>query len=276
VNQHSRQPVHTVYGGAHLFKSGTCPKLGELARRAISEFAPDPATLAKALGIREDIADTVYLRVTEKLRREPIEDFRIDFEDGFGARSDQEEDAAAEATALETTRALTDATLPPFFGIRVKPFSPVLRTRAVRTLQRYLNVLLSKTGGRLPDNFVVTLPKIVAPAEVEALVAELEPFDGVRIEIMIETPQSIFMLPQLMQAAGGKCVAAHFGAYDYTASLGIAAAYQDLHHPACEFARSMMLASLAETGVWLVDGATNLLPMSAHGATAVHRAWKAH
>jgi citrate lyase beta subunit len=250
-----------VYGGAHLFKAGTCPKLGELARRSLSEFAPDPATLAKVLGIRADIAETVYSRVTEKLHREPVEDFRIDFEDGFGVRSQEEEDAAANATAAETAQGLADGTLPPFFGIRV-------RKSGYKTLRRFLDLLLSKTGGRLPDNFVVTLPKIVAPEEV----GELEPFAGVGIEIMVETPQSIFQLPQLVQAARGKCVAAHFGAYDYMASLGITAACQDLRHPSCEFARAMMLASLADTGVWLVDGATNVLPLRGQ----VHPAWKVH
>ena len=34
-----------------------------------------------------------------KLAREPVEDFRIDFEDGFGARPDAEEDATAVAAA---------------------------------------------------------------------------------------------------------------------------------------------------------------------------------
>ena len=94
---------------------------------------------------------------------------------------------------------------------------------------------------------MVTLPKITAPEQVSELVRALDPYPDVRIEIMIETPGSIFVLPQLLKAAQGKCVAAHFGAYDYIASLGIAAASQHLHHPACDFARSMMLATLAET-----------------------------
>jgi citrate lyase beta subunit len=89
---------------------------------------------------------------------------------------------------------------------------------------------------------------------------------------MIETPQAIFILPELLEAAQGKCVAAHFGAYDYTSSLGIAAGHQDLRHPACDFARSMMLASLAGSGVWLADGATNILPIPPE----VHRGWQLH
>jgi citrate lyase beta subunit len=261
------QPIHTVYGGAHLFKSTTCGKLAALAKRAFREYAPNAATLARVFAIPEALAETVHARVAEKLRREAVEDYRIDFEDGFGVRSDAEEDAAADNAAREVTAAVQAKSLPAMFGIRVKPFHPeATKARASRTLDRFLS------RATLPENFVVTLPKITAPEQVAGLVEALEPYPDVRIEIMIETPASIFILPQLLEAARGKCVAAHFGAYDYTASLGITASNQDLHHPACDFARSMMLASLADTGVWLVDGATNLIPIP----PAVHRAWKLH
>ena len=262
------QPIHTVYGGAHLFKSTTCEKLGTLAERAFAEYAPDAATLAQVFGIPETLAATVHARIAEKLRRgHVVEDFRIDFEDGFGYRPDDEEDSAADNAAREVTAAVRAKSLPGLFGIRVKSFhSDATKARALRTLDRFLS------RATLPENFVVTLPKITAPEQVSELVRALQPYPQVRIEIMIETPGSIFMLPQLLEAAQGKCLAAHFGAYDYTASLGITAANQDLHHPACEFARSMMLASLAGTGVWLVDGATNLIPIP----PAVHRAWKLH
>jgi len=261
------QPIHTMYGGAHLFKSSTCSKLGALAEKALNEHAPDAAALARIFGISETLAETVHRRVAEKLRVEPIEDYRIDFEDGFGVRSDSEEDAAADNAAREVTAAVQAKSLPKIFGIRVKSFhTEANKARALRTLDRFL------PRAMLPENFVVTLPKITAPEQVATLVDVLKPYPSVRIEIMIETPGSIFILPRLLEAAGGKCLAAHFGAYDYTASLGIAAASQDLHHPACEFARSIMLASLAETGVWLVDGATNLIPIP----PAVHRAWELH
>src|SRR6185437_4131625 len=119
-----RQPVHVVYGGAHLFKSDTTSKLGELAQRALAEYAPDAATLAEAVGIRDDLAATVYQRVVEKLRREPVEDYRIDFEDGFGIRSDAEEDSAADAAAAQLSTGFEGGTLPPFIGLRVKSFAP--------------------------------------------------------------------------------------------------------------------------------------------------------
>ena len=263
----THQPIHTVYGGAHLFKSITCSKLGALAERVFAEYATDAATLARVFAIPEPLAETVHARVTQKLRREPVEDYRIDFEDGFGYRADDEEDSAADNAAREVTAAVESNSLPGLFGIRVKSFhSEAIKARALRTLDRFLS------QATLPRNFVVTLPKITAPEQVAELVRALQPYPEVRIEIMIETPQSIFMLKELVEAGDGRCLAAHFGAYDYTASLGITAANQNLHHPACEFARSMMLASLASTGVWLADGATNILPIP----PAVHRAWKLH
>src|SRR3712207_942791 len=78
----ARQPVHTVYGGAHLFSAETPKKLGELALRALDTYAPDATTLAEAIGINGNVAPKVLERVRDKLGREPVEDFRIDFEDG--------------------------------------------------------------------------------------------------------------------------------------------------------------------------------------------------
>lgn len=286
-----RQPVHTFYGGAHLFKSDTARRLGSIAERTLAAYAPDPAALALATGIAGGLAETVHARVVEKLQREPIEDLRLDFEDGFGIRPDAEEDATAESAAAELAKGFAENTLPPFTGIRIKSLSEESRARALRTLNRFLNSLFDHTGGRLPENFVVTLPKITVPEQVSALLDALNQFGGVRMEIMIETTQSMFLLPRLLEAAQGRCVAAHFGAYDYTASLGMTAANQHLLHPACDFARAMMQARLAGTGVWMADGATNVLPIPPHRAApdagltpeqsaanraAMHRAWRVH
>jgi citrate lyase beta subunit len=280
-----RQPIHTVYGGAHLFKADLCRKMGAIAERTIAEFAPDAATLALAIGIPNHLADTIYARVIEKLRREPVEDFRIDFEDGYGNRPDAEEDAAADSAAVEVLKGLDAGALPPYLGIRIKCLSEELKERSFRTLVRFLDVL----GSNVPENFVITLPKITTPEQVSALVDVLDQRgSGVKMEMMVETPQSIFMLPALKEAARGRCVAAHFGTYDYTASLGITAAHQHMLHPACDFARSMMQASLAGTGLWLSDGATNIMPVAPNrgdsltpeqeleNRTVVHRAWKMH
>ncbi len=97
----ARQPVHTVYGGAHLFKMDAVQKIGAVALKALQDHAPDGATLARALDLSPALGDRVYLRVVDKLTREPVEDYRIDFEDGFGTRPDDEEDAFAKSTADE-------------------------------------------------------------------------------------------------------------------------------------------------------------------------------
>src|SRR4051812_42769834 len=119
-HSHRRQPVHTVYGGAHLFKAGTAARLGATARRTLEGDAPDAATLAWVLGISPASAERVYARVREKLEREPVEDFRLDFEDGYGNRADAEEDGHAESAAVEVAAGAAKGTLPPFIGIRIK------------------------------------------------------------------------------------------------------------------------------------------------------------
>ncbi|HEY3663928.1 MAG TPA: aldolase/citrate lyase family protein [Chthoniobacterales bacterium] len=300
-----RQAVHTVYGGAHLFKADSAQKIGAVALRSLNEYAPDAETLAGALGVEhpDELSQLVYDRVIEKLRREPVEDFRLDFEDGYGNRPDPEEDGHAESAAAEVARGLKEGTLPPFVGIRIKPLNEDLRARSMRTFDIFITALTKATDGKLPSNFVITVPKIQLPEQVEAAVrlfATLEKKTGLtngalRLEPMIETPQAIInqrgeiALQSLVEAAEGRCGSVHFGVYDYTANCGITAAYQKMGHPACDFARQMMLVSLAGTGVHLSDGATNILPVGPQRAgagqsltaaqqqdnrEAVHAAWR--
>ncbi len=279
----ARQPVHTVYGGGHLFKHDTAHKLGVLAKKALAENAADARTFAHAIGIRDDLADIVYARVVAKLEREPVEDFRIDFEDGYGTRPDAEEDHHVEVAAREVLRGAQEKTLPPFIGIRIKSFSRELHTRATRTLDVFLTTL----GHDVPPNFVVTFPKIQHVDQVRAFVAALSAIEKkigltkrVPIEIMVEQPQTIFApdgraaLPLIHDACAGRLFGAHFGTYDYTASMGITAAHQHMLHPACDFAKNMMQVAFAGTGVMLSDGATNVMPVG--NRETVHAAWRLH
>jgi len=283
-----RQPVHTVYGGAHLFKADAAPKLGALALKALNEHAPDPAAFATAIGLDPAAAERIYARVVEKLTREPVEDFRIDFEDGFGTRPDQEEDAFAQSAANAVAAAMREGTLPPSIGIRIKPLNEELKRRSLRTFDLFLTRLLERSDGKLPPNFVVTLPKITAPEQVAALASACDAYEywralapgALRFELMVETTQSIFSadgavaLPRLVDHGGGRIVAAHFGTYDYTAACGVTAAHQQMLHPACDFARHVMQVALAGTGIWLSDGATNIMPIGPRDT--VHRAWRLH
>ncbi len=300
----ARQPVHTVYGGAQLFKCDAAPKLGTLALKSLSQFAPDAKVFGEALGLPEKLARAVYPRVVDKLKREPVEDFRIDFEDGYGNRPDEEEDHHALAAADEVRRGMHEKTLPPFLGIRVKTFSQELHARSIRTLDLFVTAVAGRER-RLPGNFVVTLPKITSPEQVAALAAILAglekklklPARSLPLELMVETTQSIFTadggvaLRELVDAAQGRCRGAHFGTYDYTAGCNVTASQQRMDHPVCDFAKHVMQVSLAGTGVTLSDGATNVMPVGPHRAVpghglsseqvhenvlAVHRAWKLH
>jgi citrate lyase beta subunit len=297
-----RQPVHSVYGGAQLFRHDTAPKIGALALAALNEYAADPKVLAAAVGIPDSLAIDVHDRVVAKLQGEPVEDFRIDFEDGYGNRPDAEEDAHAAQTARDVATGLAKDTLPNGIGIRIKTLNEELRRRAIRTLDIFVTTLLSETSGKLPPNFVVTLPKITAPQQVSYLADVLDRLEAslglqsgvLRFEIMIETPQSLIAedgsiaLPRLIREGRGRIKAAHFGTYDFTAALNVTAAHQTMSHPLCMFARQLMQVSLAGTGIWLSDGSTAVLPVPPHRGQSLtsdqrrenvhtmHRAWRLH
>ena len=63
----------------------------------------------------------IYQKVIAKLKKEGVEDFRIDFEDGFGNRPDKEEDETAINAAKEVAKGMKDRTLSPFIGIASNP-----------------------------------------------------------------------------------------------------------------------------------------------------------
>jgi citrate lyase beta subunit len=300
-----RQPVHTMYGGAHLFRADTIPKLGAIALRTLQQHAPSAEVLAEAIGCDRDLAVRIHPRLVDKLQREPIEDFRIDFEDGFGHRPDDEEDRVAQAAARDVAASLAHGTLPAGIGIRIKPLGEEVKRRSLRTFDLFLTTLLEATAGSLPPNFVITLPKVTSTEQVAALASACDAFEywrdiphgSLRLELMVETTQSIFSpdgtiaLPGLVAEGHGRIVAAHFGTYDYTAACNITAAHQHMLHPVCDFAKHVMQVALAGTGVWISDGATNIMPVGPHrvlpdhpltpaqhdeNTRAVHRAWRAH
>ena len=300
-----RQPVHTVYGGAQLFAADTVAKLGAVALRALDTYAGDPATLGNALGISDHPAlTTIDQRVRDKLAREPIEDFRIDFEDGYGNRPDAEEDGHAATVASELAKGMRDGSLSPFIGMRIKPLNEELRPRSVRTLD-LVYTALAESGG-MPERWIVTIPKITIIEQVQFTVSVLRQLERklglaagtLKFEAMVETPQIVLdssgrsLLPRLIDASDGRLRGAHFGTYDYTAGINITAAYQRMQHPACEFAKHFMQVAFAGTDVWLSDGSTTVMPVPVHreakggpplttqqhadNAASVHAAWRMH
>jgi citrate lyase beta subunit len=269
-----RQPVHTVYVPADRYAPDLVPAYGEAALRAIDAHADAFASIVGD--------DDLVARVRAKLAAEPVEDLRIDFEDGYVGKTDADEDADVVrcATALAQTQRAGAAA--PFGGIRIKCFEAPTRARAVRTLTSYVATLV-EAGGSL-DGWVVTLPKVTSVDQVEAMVhvcsvLEREGLD-LRFEVQVETPQSILgpdgtaLVARMVHAGGARLTGLHYGTYDYSAFTGIAAAHQSLEHPVADHAKLVMQAAAAGTGVRLSDGSTNVLPVG--DADAVVDAWRNH
>ncbi|MDQ6891033.1 MAG: aldolase/citrate lyase family protein, partial [Bacteroidota bacterium] len=213
---------------------------------------------------------------------------------------DDEEDETAVSAANELALAMKNKTLSPFIGIRIKPFTEDLKYRGARTLDLFISTLLEKTDKALPENFVVMLPKVTIPEQVITLVRLFEIIEkennlqpgSLKMETMVEATQIIMddegrnPLMKIIRAAEGRMIAAHFGTYDYTASCGITAKYQTMDHPVCDFAHHMTKVALGGTGIFLSDGATNVMPIGPHRGDnltyeqltenheAVHNAWR--
>ena len=254
---------------------------GADARAALDEHAPDPDALARAVGADPDQVAAVWPLLLAKLEREPVEDLRIDLEDGYRGHPDDEEDAHAVAAV----RAVA-ADPPPYWGVRFKSFEAPTRARGLRTLDLVLGAALE--AGGLPDGFRLTLPKVTSVEQVLAMVAACERLEAaysldrgrLRFEVQVETPQAVLgadgtaTVARLVHAARGRCNGLHFGTYDYTAALGIAAGQQAMDHPAADHAKDVLQVAAAGTGVAVSDGSTNVLPV---GPTEqVHAAWALH
>ncbi|HEY1094241.1 MAG TPA: aldolase/citrate lyase family protein, partial [Glycomyces sp.] len=282
----TRQPVHTVYVPGDVFAADTVRSWGDRALAALDEHAPDAAAFAAVLGLSEELAEPVHARVRAKLEREPIEDLRVDFEDGYGNRPDAEEDEAAARAARIIAEAYEERTAAPYMGIRMKCMEAPVRARGIRTLDIFLTGLME--AGGLPDGLVLTLPKVTYAEQVTAMARLLDAFEKahglepgrIGFEIQIETSQSILAadgtatVARMIQAADGRATGLHYGTFDYSACLGVSAAHQASDHPAADHAKAVMQVAAAGTGVRVSDGSTNVLPV---GPTAkVHDAWRLH
>ncbi|MFF7547994.1 DUF6986 family protein [Streptomyces canus] len=282
----TRQPVHTVYVPGDAFASDTIRSWGDKALAALDEHAPDAASFAAVLGLSDALAEPVHARVRAKLEHEPIEDLRVDFEDGYGPRPDAEEDETAARAARLIAEAYRNGTAAPYMGIRMKCMEAAVRDRGIRTLDVFLTGLMA--AGGLPEGLVLTLPKVTYAEQVTAFVRLLEAFEKAHgldsgrlgFEIQIETSQSILAtdgtatVARMIQAAEGRATGLHYGTFDYSACLGVSAAHQASDHPAADHAKAIMQVAAAGTGVRVSDGSTNVLPV---GPTAkVHDAWRLH
>lgn len=252
------QPIHTAYVSGADASVDTPREWGSAAL----ELAENQRDLLVALAREDTVA-----RVFETLRERPIQDLRFDFEDGYGTRPDDVEDAAA-LNAGAVLKALPAEVRSR--GIRTKGLTTLEWARAIRTLEKVL-----EGAGGVPEGFVFTVPKIrhVEQADLTVQVCEaLEaahglPSGSLKFELQIESPQAIIAadgsspVSQLIQRSNGRCTGLHYGTYDYSAALGIAPKFQSLEHPVADHAKAVMQAAAATTGVWVCDGSTQVLPI---------------
>jgi citrate lyase beta subunit len=269
----ARQPVHTVYIPADRVSATTPDEWGGAALAALDAHGPLPG-----------FDESVTALVRAKLAGQPIEDLRVDLEDGYGIRPDETEDADVRAAAEALSAMLTVDAAPAYSGVRIKSLEAPTRRRALRSIDLFLDALLA--AGPLPAGFRITLPKVTSVRQVASMVElclaleevfELEPL---RFELQVETPQAIIgpdgtaLVARMIHAAAGRCAGLHYGTYDYSASLGIAAAYQSMEHPAADHAKAVMQVAAAGTGVAVSDGSTNVVPVG--DSAAVRAAWALH
>ena len=274
-----RQPVHTCYVPADAVVPGLAASWGAAALDAVDEHGlPD-------LGIDPALVEQVLPRVRLKLAREPIEDLRVDAEDGYRGGSDAEDDDVRAAAAVLAADIVAGAA-PPWSGIRAKSLELGTRHRGVRSLDLFLAALGETYGAKTrPLRSIITLPKVTDVEQVSAFLPVLDALEeahGVHLdlELQIEAPQAVVgpdgtvTAARMVHAAGGRLLGLHYGTYDYSASLGIAAAHQASDHPAADFAKQAMQVAVAGTGARAVDGSTNVLPVGPRDQ--VHAAWRLH
>ncbi|MCW2578548.1 MAG: uncharacterized protein JWR82_149 [Blastococcus sp.] len=269
-----RHPVHTCYVPADAVVPGLAAAWGSAALAALDEHGlPD-------LGLDGELLDQVLPRVRAKLATEPIEDLRVDAEDGYRGRADREDDDVLRAAAAMAAD-VANGVAPPSIGIRGKSLEAPTRRRGVRSLDLFLGTF----GTGSPERAVITLPKVTDVDQVRAFLTVLDALEAAHgvaldLELQIETPQAVLgpdgtaTLARMVHIAGPRLTGLHYGTYDYSAALGIAAAHQSSDHPAADFAKQLMQVAVAATGARAVDGSTNVLPVGSRDQ--VHAAWQLH
>ena len=273
----TRQPVHTCYVPADAVVPGLARSWGDAALAALDEHGlPD-------LGLDPALVEQVLPRVRAKLAAEPVEDLRVDAEDGYRGPPEAEDDDVLRAAAAVAAD-LAAGTAPPSVGVRAKSLEGPTRHRGVRSLDLFLGGLAADVAIKAPTA-VVTLPKVTDVEQVRAFLPVLDALEqahgvALDLELQVETPQAVVgptgtvTTAALVHAAGPRLTGLHHGTYDYSAALGIAAAHQSSDHPALDLAKQLMQVAVAGTGAVAVDGSTNVLPVG--DRDRVHAAWVLH
>jgi citrate lyase beta subunit len=253
------QPAHTVYVSAADVDVDTPERWAAAAGRL--ESSPVVADLAT-----DDVRAIAHARLIEN----PIEDLRIDLEDGYGWRSDAAEDAdATRAGTILADWVKRRPYAPRIAGVRAKGLGAAERGRGIRSLERVLD-----GAGGVPPGFVITIPKLRDVRQVDAVSVMCAGFEhahgltegALKVELQVEIPQAILgpdgraTVAEAIHRGTPRVVGLHYGTYDYSAACGIVSAQQSLEHPVADHAKAVMQVAAAQTGVWVSDGSTQVMP----------------
>jgi OHCU decarboxylase len=279
----TRQPVQTLYLPADhpLVGADVVDRVGASALEAVE--GEDAASMARITGLDADVVAAAWPRVLAKLGDQPVEDLRLDLEDGYGHRPDEDEDWDATRVG-EVLAEVGGGSAPLVRGVRCKSLEAPTRRRGVRSL----DLVVATFGATLPPGFVVTVPKVTSVEQVTAMLLLCERLEqahglaerSLHFEVQVETPQSVLgpdgaaTVARIVHAADGRCTGLHYGTYDYSASLGVAPHHQAMDHPVADHAKDVLQVAAAQTGVRVSDGSTNVLPVG--DREHVEAAWALH
>ncbi len=146
-----------------MFKRDTVQKLGRLAKESFLAATPNPTELKRRLGKTwsEPFAERVFSSTLAKLQSlSAVEDYRIDFEDGYGQRSNEEEDAHTTAAAANLVKAAQENSLSGRVGLRPKALAIATLKRSLRTIILFIEEF-ARLGGKSTGvtHLTVTLPR---------------------------------------------------------------------------------------------------------------------
>ena len=272
------QPSGTLYGGAQRFKEGTFAKLGEQVHTFFGRYVDSDDAFVACFGVPTSASvASLRDRLRGSLQRAPLEDVRVDFEDGYGPHDDQEEDAHAVLVG-EAFAERRGSVWPTRVGIRVRSLESATAKRALRTLALVVDTMVARGWRPGREPFRVTIPKVTHLQEIAMAARALErleadhglPDKSFVLEAMVETPDAfldregrvpIVVWPSM---ARGRMSALHFGAFDYLSSIGVPAGSQSLDHPACLHARALLALVATRAHVEVSDGTFLEIPVGPH------------
>ncbi len=256
----SPRPFHVLYGGAQRFKAGTFAKMRGMAL----DFLLRHENAGFLFETDSEVAKPTLARARKKLSQQAIEDFRVDFEDGFGAIDAQTTKQEATRVGAVLAAECSARLVSPWIGLRIPPIDVNDVTLVV--LDAFFAAYDSEWPRDHHGRFAVTHPKVTSAQQLRLLAEALTAIESKRgwpaatlaIEAMYEVPTDT---SEWNAACDGRLRSIHFGAYDYLSALGVPPEDQCLVHPLATRAQCHLVERFHSTNISISDGATLAMPL---------------